>query len=101
MTGELGTAVADSLAQLARSRRKHAPAPGAACANCGASLQGPYCHACGQNADAHKRSILHLVGEAIEGLFEFDGRLWRTLPALFFRPGRLARDYIEGRIARH
>src|SRR5206468_1066864 len=44
---------------------------------------------------------LHLIWEAIEATFELDGRLWRTLPALFFRPGRLARDYIEGRLARH
>jgi len=64
-------------------------------------LQGPYCHACGQNADSHKRSILRLTGEVIESLFELDGRLARTLPDLFLRPGRLARDYMEGRIARH
>jgi hypothetical protein len=80
-----------------------APTPGAhtTCANCGAVLQGPYCHACGQNADTHKRSILRLTWEVIESLFELDGRLARTLPDLFLRPGRLARDYMEGRIARH
>lgn len=71
------------------------------CANCGARLQGRFCHVCGQSADDHKRSILHLGWEAIEGLFHLDGRLARTAPDLFFRPGRLARDYMEGRIARH
>lgn len=64
-------------------------------------MQGPYCHVCGQNSDVHKRSILHLIFESVEGLFHLDGRLLRTLPDLFFRPGRLARDYMEGRIARH
>ena len=75
--------------------------PGEACANCGAGLQGAYCHICGQGADRHHRSLPHLAWEAIESLFHLDGRLARTLPDLFFRPGRLARDYMEHRIARH
>jgi hypothetical protein len=36
-----------------------------------------------------------------EGLFHLDGRLWTTLPPLFFAPGKLARDLMEGRVARH
>jgi len=71
------------------------------CANCGAMLQGAYCHVCGQNADDHKRSILHLAWEGVEGFLHLDGRLRRTLPDLFFHPGRLSRDYMDGRIARH
>jgi hypothetical protein len=71
------------------------------CANCGATLEGRWCHACGQDSDGHKRSISHLAWDAVEGLFHLDGRLANTLPALFLRPGALARDYIEGRIARH
>ncbi len=85
----------------AAPRGRHGPAPGAVCANCGAALQGPFCHACGQDSDTHKRSIGHLILEMAESLFELDGRLMRTLPDLFLRPGRLARDYLEGRIARH
>jgi hypothetical protein len=98
---EFEAAAADSLAHLLKGKAKHAPAPGAVCANCGAVLQGQYCHVCGQNADTHQRSILHLIVEAVEGMFELDGRLLRTVPALFFRPGRLTRDYMEGRLARH
>ena len=71
------------------------------CANCGTLLEGPYCHLCSQEYDRHKRSILHIIWEAIEGLFHLDGRLSRTLPALFFRPGTLAKDYMEGRVVRH
>jgi hypothetical protein len=101
LTGDLEAAAADSLAHLAGGGRKHPPKPGALCANCGTPLQGHYCHVCGQSADARHRSILHLVREALEATFEVDGRLWRTVPALFFRPGKLARDYIDGRLARH
>ncbi|HXA38929.1 MAG TPA: DUF3667 domain-containing protein [Phenylobacterium sp.] len=101
MSVELETAGVGALPGLLRGKRRHAPPPGTPCANCGTPLEGAYCHACGQDSDTHKRSIRHLAFEAVEGLFELDGRLWRTLPALFFRPGGLARDYIEGRIVRH
>ncbi|MGZ6018142.1 MAG: DUF3667 domain-containing protein [Phenylobacterium sp.] len=101
MTSELEIAVADSLPHLSARRRKKAPPPSGACHNCGTELQGHFCHVCGQNADTHKRSIRHLIWEAVETTFELDGRLFRTVPALFFRPGTLARDYIDGRIVRH
>jgi len=101
MLGDLEAAVVDSLRHWIGDRRAWRPAPGATCANCGKVLHGPYCHDCGQNADTHKRSILHLGWEAIESLFHLDGRLLRTVPDLFVRPGRLARDYMENRIARH
>jgi hypothetical protein len=102
MTGELEAAAADSFTEFFKRRKKHPfTGVGQPCANCGAALEGPYCHECGQNGDNHKRSILHLIWEAIEGMFHLDGRLALTLPALFFQPGKLAKDYMEGRIVRH
>jgi hypothetical protein len=100
LSAELEAGAADSAPHLV-GKPKPPPPPGAHCANCGAALEGPYCHVCGQEYDRHKRSIFHLIWEAIEGLLHLDGRLSRTLPALFFRPGSLARDYMEGRMARH
>ena len=101
MQGELEAAVADGLAKSPGGHKAHAPPPGTPCANCGAPLAGLYCHDCGQSSDNHKRSLPHLVWEIIEDLFHLDGRLLRTVPDLFLRPGRLARDYMEGRVARH
>jgi hypothetical protein len=100
MTGvELEVASADAVADLAAAG---GPRPERAkCANCGAALAGRFCHECGQNSDLHKRSILHLAWEAVESLFHLDGRLARTLFLLFLRPGRLARDQIDGRLARY
>lgn len=66
------------------------------CANCGATLTGAYCQACGQSAHIH-RSLLHMVEELLHGLFHFDTKAWRTIPALIFRPGHLTRDYIAGK----
>jgi hypothetical protein len=39
--------------------------------------------------------------EGVESLLHLDGRLARTVPALFVRPGMLGKDFLEGRIARH
>ena len=86
---------------LLQRKAKHGPEPGAVCHNCGAELAGPYCHVCGQDADDHHRSIGHLAWEGVEGLTHLDGRLAQTLPMLVVRPGRLARDHLEGRRARH
>lgn len=72
-----------------------------ACLNCGATLHGRYCSDCGQSTDDHKRPIMHLLRESMEGLIHLDGRLIRTLPLLFFHPGRLARDHMDGRRMRH
>jgi hypothetical protein len=99
VSSELEAATADALLKLPAA--PHRPSPGARCANCDAELRGPYCHECGQTSDNHKRSVLHLAWEVVGDMFHLDGRLSRTLPDLFFRPGRLARDYMEGRIARH
>ncbi|MCA6287470.1 DUF3667 domain-containing protein [Phenylobacterium sp.] len=96
---ELEVASADAVADLAAAG---GPRPGgSACANCGAALTGRFCHECGQNSDLRKRSILHLAWEAGESLFHLDGRLARTLSLLFLRPGKLARDQIDGRLARY
>lgn len=98
---ELEIIGAGALGGLLKRKARHAAPAGTPCANCGATLQGPYCHDCGQSSDDQHRSILHLAWEGIEGLTHLDGRLGQTLPALLFKPGRLARDHFEGRRARH
>jgi hypothetical protein len=97
VSNELEAAAGGSVgAFLRRLPRAHVPAIGTPCANCATPLQGPWCHACGQSAEDFHRSIFRLAAEVIEGLFHFDGRLWRTLPDLMLRPGRLTRAYLEG-----
>jgi len=98
---DLEAGVADSAASFVRPKKRPFDKQGEPCKNCGTALEGWYCYSCGQNADTHHRSILHLMWEAIEGMFHLDGRLANTLPLLFFKPGKLAKDYMEGRIVRH
>ena len=76
----------------------HHDAHDTVCANCGAELTGPYCHVCGQRGHVH-RSLLHMGEELVHGIAHFDGKVWTTLPLLAFKPGKLTRDYIEGRRA--
>ena len=79
----------------------NSPGRPAACANCGAILSGPYCASCGQRHEPHVHSLSHFVAEAIEGLTHADSRLWRTLGYLLTRPGRLTREFLQGRRARY
>ena len=69
------------------------------CLNCGTPLRGPYCSACGQKAHIH-RSVRAFFQDFIQGLFNFEGKIWRTLPMLAWRPGDMTRRYIAGERAR-
>ena len=69
------------------------------CLNCGAPLTGVYCAACGQKAHIH-RSVRAFFQDFIQGLFNFEGKIWRTLPMLAWRPGEMTRRYIAGERAR-
>ena len=82
--------------------RKPAPAPDHPnCLNCGTGLSGQYCGNCGQRARGRLISLWELLQDAFGDLFELDSRLWRTLIPLLLRPGRLTKDYLEGRRARY
>ena len=69
------------------------------CQNCGAALDGAYCSACGQRGHVH-RTIGAFLHELLHGALHFEGKLWRTLPMLVLRPGRLTRRYIDGERSR-
>ena len=66
------------------------------CLNCGTALTGDYCHACGQKAHVH-RSLAAFFHDLVHGVFHFEGKIWRTLPMLAWRPGELTRSYIDGK----
>lgn len=79
--------------------RQHAGPHPSECLNCGAKLTGPYCAACGQNGHVH-RTIGAIWHELMHGVLHFDGKIWRTLPELAFRPGALTRRYVRGERAK-
>lgn len=70
------------------------------CTDCGAATQGNFCSNCGQPTHVH-RTLLHLGEELLHGVMHFDARIWRTLPLLAFNPGRLTREWVEGKRTRY
>lgn len=68
---------------------------GGGCLNCGAALIGDYCHACGQKTHVH-RTLSAFWHDLLHGVLHFEGKIWRTLPMLVWKPGELTRRYIEG-----
>ncbi len=105
MSGE-GEIIGD-IAQSALIARAAEPAHGesadghsaeTACLNCGTALIGSHCHACGQAAHVHK-TLGVFFSDLLHGVFHFEGKIWRTLPLLAWNPGRLTREYTDGRRA--
>lgn len=70
------------------------------CSDCGAETSGNFCANCGQPTHVH-RSLLHLGEELLHGVMHFDARIWRTLPLLWLNPGRLTREWVEGKRTRY
>jgi hypothetical protein len=67
------------------------------CLNCSTELQGPFCHYCGQPDKRLLRFFPVLIREFFEDFLELDSRFTRTMKPLLFQPGRMTRDYLDGR----
>jgi hypothetical protein len=68
------------------------------CLNCGTRLAGPFCSECGQHAHVH-RTLSAFFHDFAHGVLHFEGKIFRTLPLLVWRPGELTRRYIDGQRA--
>ena len=77
------------------------PGEVANCHNCGAAVSYHYCAVCGQETKLHVPSAAEFIHEFVGHYIALEGRLWKTLAALLFRPGFLTREYIEGRRVRY
>ncbi|GGY99141.1 hypothetical protein GCM10007388_35950 [Pseudoduganella plicata] len=73
----------------------------ASCRNCGTAVNGHYCAACGQETRLHMPSLGEFVHEFVGHYVALEGRLWRTLALLLFRPGALTNEYLAGRRRRY
>jgi len=71
------------------------------CGNCGAIAPGAYCPECGQNTREQLPTFAQFMREATGRYLSFDGKLWKTLFPLLFRPGFLTRAYFAGRRRRY
>ena len=71
------------------------------CRNCGAQADGAYCPNCGQETTLALPTVRSMLRDAAGRYVALDGRMWRTLFALAFRPGFLTREYLAGRRKRY
>lgn len=71
------------------------------CLNCGTALQGEHCHQCGQPVKGLVRPLKSIVHDFLDTVFEYDSRIWRTLIPLYLLPGKITRDYLDGRRMRY
>jgi hypothetical protein len=92
-----GAVIAKTLDKPASAEAPEAIA--ALCKNCKTPAVGKYCAVCGQVPHPH-RSLISLGHDILHGVFHVEGRIWHTLPELFFKPGRLTRRYIDGERAK-
>ncbi|WP_034388178.1 DUF3667 domain-containing protein [Hellea balneolensis] len=66
------------------------------CFSCGETMSGVYCYACGNKNDDYRRSIWSLGAELFSSLTAFEGRIWRSLRSLIFKPGQMSREFSDG-----
>ncbi|RUA12185.1 MAG: hypothetical protein DSY82_01905 [Flavobacteriia bacterium] len=72
---------------------------GTQCLNCGhkLSLEENFCPNCGQANDISRISLKHHFSEYLSGFFSFDNRFFKTIKPLLFKPGKVTREFIEGK----
>ena len=67
------------------------------CKTCSETLQGTYCHKCGEKvveeSDFHFKT---LVKETFGGIFNFDSKIFKSFYYLLLKPGKLSVNYVEG-----
>ncbi|MGA1465556.1 MAG: DUF3667 domain-containing protein, partial [Balneolaceae bacterium] len=74
---------------------------GPVCLNCSTPVHGKFCSECGQEHRATKQSVWQLLGAFFSGLFNYDGRLVRSVRLLFTKPAGLTKAYMDGKRAHY
>ncbi|MGB0176530.1 MAG: DUF3667 domain-containing protein [Owenweeksia sp.] len=72
------------------------------CPNCGQELKGEnFCPSCGQKNDARRLTAWHFITESLSSSIAFDGRFLNTLINLTRYPGKVPRNFIDGKRTRY
>jgi len=76
---------------------------GIECLNCGLPLHGEenFCPNCGQRNDIRKLNFGNFLGAVFDEFISYDSRFWRTIVVLLLKPGKVSKDYIEGKRAQY
>ena len=71
------------------------------CLNCHTSLDGRFCHRCGQENVEPKETVWGLITHFFHDITHFDGKFFETTKWLIRKPGFLSKEYMLGRRARY
>ncbi len=76
---------------------------GIICLNCEQPISDKdnFCSNCGQVNDELPLSIKQFISEFFSGFFSFDTRFFNTFVPLLFKPGKVSKDYVEGKRRRY
>lgn len=75
---------------------------GLECLNCSQPLRGDenFCSYCGQKNSTKKLSFSVFINNVFNGFFSYDSRFWTTFIPLLTKPGKVSKDYVQGKRAR-
>ncbi|NVK10068.1 MAG: DUF3667 domain-containing protein [Tenacibaculum sp.] len=73
------------------------------CLNCGHPFTNneKFCPECGQKNRGKKITLGIFLRELFAGFFSLDTKFWRTLIPLLINPGKVSKDYIDGKRTRY
>ena len=67
------------------------------CLNCGEVFDSAFCPACGQAASVRRLETRAVFVELVTKISSFDSKVWNTAIGLTRNPGRVCREYVEGK----
>lgn len=71
------------------------------CKNCDSHISDRYCQNCGQRSSVHKVTFKETFVDFVDTIFSVNTPLWMTLRLLVISPGKLFREYLDGRRKRY
>ena len=83
--------------QSTENSQKNEAVPYKQCLNCGADLQGMYCHVCGQQASNPTPKVGEFILEYMNNAFIWDTKCLVTIWQLIRRPGHLTNVFNAGK----
>jgi len=89
--------------RLKKKSKKLAKVKAAECFNCGHPFFGneKFCPECGQINKNPKITFGSFIHEVFNGFISWDSKFWTTFIPLLIKPGKVSRDYIDGKRQRY
>lgn len=71
------------------------------CLNCGKEFSGKFCPNCGQKANTKRLKLREITEDFVGSIIGGDNKFVNTIICLCYRPGHMAREYLQGHRSRY